>query len=83
MSAEIVEPTSFTNTVLRAGGELTYKKLFFLRVGVTSGSGDGANAAFGLGVKRGGLAMDFARGFGGFSSDAGKPPTYLTLRFQF
>lgn len=83
ISAEIVEPTSFTATVVRAGGELLFKKLFFLRLGVTSGSGDGATAAFGLGVKRGGLAMDFARGFGGFSSDAGKPPTYLTLRFQF
>jgi hypothetical protein len=83
VSAEIVEKTSFSSTTLRAGGELTYKKLFFLRLGVTSESGDGATAAFGLGVKRGGISIDLARGFGGFSSDAGKPPTYLTLRFQF
>lgn len=82
-SAEIVEKTSFNSMTARAGGELTYKKSFFVRLGVTSGSGDGASAAFGIGVKRGGISMDFARAFGGFSSDAGKPPTYLTLRFQF
>jgi hypothetical protein len=83
LSAEIVENSSFGSTSLRAGGELAFKKLFFLRLGVAGGSGDGASAAIGLGVKRGGISMDFARGFGGLSSDAGKPPTYLTLRFQF
>jgi hypothetical protein len=83
VSAEIVEKTSFSSATLRAGGELTFKKAFFLRLGVASGSGDGASAALGIGVKRGGIALDFARGFGGFSSDAGKPPTYLTLKFQF
>ena len=83
VSAEVVENGSFGAAAFRAGGELAFKKLFFLRVGVASASGDGAGAALGLGVKRGGIAMDFARGFGGFSSDAGKPPTYLTLRFQF
>ncbi len=83
VSAEIVENVAFASMSLRAGAELTFKKLFFLRVGTAGSSGDGAGAAIGLGVKRGGIAMDFARGFGGFSSDAGKPPTYLTLRFQF
>jgi hypothetical protein len=83
VNAEVVENTSFGSATLRAGGEFVFKKLFFLRAGVASGSGDGASASIGLGVKRGGIAIDFARGFGGFSSDAGTPPTYLTLRFQF
>ena len=83
VSAEVVENASLGAAAFRAGGELVYRKLFFLRLGVAGGSGDGASAAVGLGVKRGGISMDFARGFGGFSSDAGKPPTYLTLRFQF
>lgn len=83
VSAEIVENTSLGSAALRVGGELGYKKLFYLRVGAGGRSGDGASAAIGLGVRRGGISMDFAQGFGGFSSDAGKPPTYLTLRFQF
>ena len=83
VSAEIVQDPASGSSSVRAGGELAFKKLFFLRCGVSGGSGDGAGAAIGLGVKRGGISMDFARAFGGFSSDAGKPPTYLTLRFQF
>jgi hypothetical protein len=83
ISAEIVHDPASGSPAFRAGGELAFKKLFFLRAGVSGGSGDGAGAAIGLGVKRGGISMDFARAFGGFSSDAGKPPTYLTLRFQF
>jgi hypothetical protein len=83
VSAEVVQNFSFTAASLRAGGELVYKKDFFVRLGVLGGSGDGAGAAVGFGARRGGLSIDFARGFGGFSSDAGKPPTYLTLRYQF
>jgi hypothetical protein len=83
LSAEAVSTSSFGATTLRAGGELAYKKQFFIRLGYAGASGDGTGAAIGLGIKRGGLSVDFARGFGGFSSDAGKPPTYLTLRFQF
>lgn len=83
VSAELVEDARLGSAALRAGGELGIKKLFFLRLGLEGGSGDGASETIGVGVKRGGIAIDFARGFGGFSSDAGSPPTYLTLRFQF
>jgi hypothetical protein len=83
VSAEVVENTAFSGAAVRGGAELSYKNEFFLRCGLGSGSGDDAGAAIGLGVRRGGISMDFARGFGGYSSDAGKPPTYLTLRFQF
>jgi hypothetical protein len=83
VSAEIVASRSFGSPAFRAGAEFALKKLFYLRGGVGGASGDGAGAAIGLGVKRGGISMDFARAFGGLSSDAGKPPTYLTLRFQF
>lgn len=83
VGAEVVENTSLSAAALRIGAELAYKKTFYLRVGTGGRSGDGASAAIGLGVRRGGISMDFAQGFGGFSSDAGKPPTYLTLRFQF
>ena len=83
VSAELVEDVKFASPALRAGAELGIKKSFFLRLGLQGGSGDGASETIGLGVKRGGISIDFARGFGGFSSDAGSPPTYLTLRFQF
>jgi hypothetical protein len=83
VSAELVENIHLSGPALHAGAELSIKKQFFIRAGVGGDSGDGAGADIGLGVTRGRVSLDFARGFGGFSSDAGTPPTYLTLRFQF
>ncbi len=83
VTAEIVGNSTFASPSLRAGGEFVYKQQYSLRAGFVSGSGDAAGAAIGLGFQRRGIGMDFARAFGGFSSDAGKPPTYLTLRLRF
>ena len=83
VAAEVVARVALADPSFRAGGEFTYKQQYFLRAGFVGGSGDAAGAAIGLGFARGGIAMDFARAFGGFSSDQGQPPTYLTLRFRF
>ncbi len=65
---------------MRIGAELGLQKQLFLRAGYASGSGDAAGPSIGIGFMRGALSLDFARVFGGFSSDAGQPPTFLTLR---
>ena len=83
VSAEAIVNGSIGAPAFATGGEFAYRKQFFLRAGFLSGNGDAAGAAVGLGFRRGGVAMDFSRSFGGFSADAGQPPTYLTLRFQF
>lgn len=83
LSAELVDRPRFSDPSLRAGAEFAYTERYYLRAGYAGGSGDLAGAAIGLGVQRGGIAMDFARAFGGFSADAGTPPTYVTLRFRF
>jgi hypothetical protein len=83
LSAEMVARIGLADPSFRAGGEFAYRQQYYLRAGFVSGSGDAAGAAVGLGFRRGGIAMDFARAFGGFSSDQGQPPTYLTLRFLF
>lgn len=71
------------NTSWRGGAEFAFKKQVFLRAGYAGGSGDLAGATIGIGARRGALSFDFARAFGGVSSDAGAPPTYVTLRFAF
>jgi len=83
ISGEVVARGGLTEPSFRAGGEFAYKQQYYLRAGFVSGSGDAAGAAVGLGFQRGGIAMDFARAFGGFSADQGQPPAYLTLRFRF
>lgn len=85
VSAEVVDRPAIGDPALRAGAEFGYKEQVFLRAGLTPrfGSGNISRSAIGLGVQRGGLALDFARAFGGPASDAGTPPTYMTLRFRF
>lgn len=82
-SAELVNRTSLNEPSVRVGAELGLQKQLYLRAGYASGTGDASGPAFGLGFVRGRLALDFARVFGGFSADAGEPPTYLTLRVGF
>lgn len=77
------DPLAYLGDHLRVGAEFAWQKWFFLRAGHVGGSGDEGANSIGLGVRRGGLVFDFARVLGGLSSDAGKPPTYITLSFGF
>jgi hypothetical protein len=83
LSGELIATGALAAPAFASGAEFAFKRQFFLRAGYLTGSGDAAGASVGLGFQRGALAMDFSRSFGGFSADAGQPPTYLTLRFQF
>ncbi|MBI1808707.1 MAG: PorV/PorQ family protein [Gemmatimonadetes bacterium] len=83
LMGELVTRGAFDQLWARGGAEFTYKKQFFLRAGYASASGDGAGASIGFGARRGAISFDFARSFGGVSADAGKPPTYVTMRFGF
>ena len=82
-SAELVNRTSLDDPAVRLGAELGLQKQLFLRAGYASGTGEATGPAIGLGFVRGALRIDFARVFGGFSSDAGQPPTFLTLRVEW
>ena len=67
----------------RIGADVTYQKTVHLRGGYIANDTDGANAAVGFGLGTGRLLFDIARTFGGLSEDAGKTPTYVSLRFLF
>jgi len=91
VSGEVVTRLSLAEPTLRFGAELGVAERLFLRAGVlpgisnesSTGSGDGSKAAIGFSIRQGTLALDFARTFGGLSSDNGNPPTYVTLRMAF
>jgi hypothetical protein len=82
-SAELVDRTSLNDPSVRLGAELGLQKQLYLRAGYASGIGEAAGPAIGLGFVRGALSVDFARVFGGLSSDVGQPPTFLTLRVNW
>jgi hypothetical protein len=67
----------------RIGADLIYNKTVHLRGGYIANDTDGASAAVGFGLGTGRLVFDIARTFGGLSEDAGKTPTYISLRFLF
>lgn len=68
---------------LRVGTTIVYQQHIFLRGGYVGGDGDATGLALGFGVTAGRLAFDIARAFDGLSADAGQPPTYFSLRFDF
>ena len=83
VAADVVATKTADNPSARLGVDVTYQKTVHLRGGYIANDTDGANAAVGFGLGTGRLLFDIARTFGGLSEDAGKTPTYVSLRFVF
>ena len=83
IAGDIIATKTADDPSARIGADLTYQKTVHLRGGYIANDTDGANAAVGFGLGTGRLLFDIARTFGGLSEDAGKTPTYISLRFLF
>jgi hypothetical protein len=69
----------------RFGTDIAYRDRFHLRAGYAfeaSRSEDGG-PSIGIGLSTGNLVFDVGRTLSGLSADAGKAPTYLSLRYLF
>lgn len=82
-AADVIATETADEPSGRLGVDLTYEKTVHLRGGYIANDADGAKAAVGFGLGTGRLLFDIARTFGGLSEDAGKTPTYISLRFTF
>jgi len=83
IAADVIATKTADEPSARIGTDMTYNKTVHLRAGFISNDTDGANASVGFGLGTGRLLFDIARTFGGLSEDAGKTPTYISLRFVF
>lgn len=83
LAGDVVTTKSADDPSARIGTDITYQKTVHLRGGYIANDTDGANASVGFGLGTGRLLFDIARTFGGLSEDAGKTPTYISLRFLF
>ena len=83
LAGDVVTNKSAEDPSARIGTDITYQKTVHLRGGYIANDTDGANASVGFGLGTGRLLFDIARTFGGLSEDAGKTPTYISLRFLF
>lgn len=83
VSGDVVGPLELDNTEAYVGADLVWRKRIHLRGGYPFRETEGNGPSVGFGILAGDLALDVARVFESFSTDAGKAPTYLSLRLLF
>ena len=84
-SVDVVDELSIGNPLPRVGVEFAWQERAFVRGGYVFEASDveAGGPTLGLGFTRGGLVLDLARTFTGFSADAGQAPTFLSVRLTF
>jgi hypothetical protein len=73
------------NPAPRVGADVAFRDRFHVRAGyaVEASQSEAGGPSLGLGLTTGNLVFDVARIMTGLSADAGKAPTYLSLRYLF
>jgi hypothetical protein len=73
------------NPAPRFGADIAFRERFHVRGGyaVEASQSEAGGPSIGVGLSAGNLVFDVARIVTGLSADAGKAPTYLSLRYLF
>lgn len=83
VSVELADGVAFSSPASYFGMEVAWQQRVHLRAGYANEASEASGLSVGLGLDIGSLVLDVARIFEGFSADAGKAPTYLSLRYLF
>lgn len=83
ISGEVDSEPSFEDAGVRLGGAVVYQNRVHLRAGWGTADTEASGPSVGFGITAGKLSFDIARTFEGLSADAGEPPTYFSLRYNF
>ena len=86
LTGDVVDRLSMESPAPRVGAELSWRRRAHLRGGYvfeSARSAESAGPSMGLGLATSNLRLDIATIFEGFSTDAGKRPTYVSLRYLF
>lgn len=85
VSADVLSDVRFSAPSPRFGANIGYRERAFFRAGYIfdRGDGEGTGPSLGFGLASGSLVLDIGRILRGLSADAGKPPTYVSLRYLF
>ena len=85
IGVDVVDELEVHRPAARLGTDVAWQRRAHLRLGYAfeGGGSLGGGPSLGLGLVRGGLAIDIARVVSGLSADAGQAPTYLSLRYAF
>jgi len=85
VSADMLSDVHLSAPSPRFGASIGYRDEAFFRTGYLfdRGDGEGDGPSLGFGLSTGSLVLDIGRIVRGLSADAGKPPTYVSLRYLF
>ncbi len=85
VSGDVLSDMRFNSPSPRFGASIGYRDQAFFRTGYLfdRGDGEGDGPSLGFGISTGSLVLDIGRIVRGLSADAGKPPTYVSLRYLF
>ena len=85
LAFDLADGIQVGNPAPRFGADLAFRERFHVRGGyaVEASRSEAGGPSIGVGVTAGNLVFDVARIVTGLSADAGKAPTYLSLRYLF
>lgn len=85
LAFDVADEVTLNDPVPRFGADIAFRDRFHLRGGYAfeASRSEAGGPSIGLGISAGNLVFDFARVLAGLSADAGKAPTYLSLRYLF
>ena len=86
ITGDVVDRLNMESPAPRVGAALSWRQRAHLRGGYvfeSANNSESAGPSMGLGLATSNLRLDIATIFEGFSTDAGKRPTYVSLRYLF
>lgn len=86
ITGDVLDRLTMESPAPRVGAALSWRQRAHLRGGYmfdSANSEESAGPSMGLGLATSNLRLDIATIFEGFSTDAGKRPTYVSLRYLF
>lgn len=83
IAGEMDSAPGFEDAGFRFGSSVVYQNRVHLRAGWGTADTEASGPSVGFGITAGKLSFEIARTFEGLSADAGEPPTYFSLRYNF
>jgi len=85
LAFDIADELKLGDPVPRFGADIAFRDRFHIRGGYAfeASKSEAGGPSIGVGLSTGNLVFDVARIVAGLSADAGKSPTYLSLRYLF
>jgi hypothetical protein len=85
LAFDLADEAKLGDPAPRFGADVAFKERFHFRAGYAfeASKSEAGGPSIGVGLSTGNLVFDEARMLSGLSADAGKAPTFLSLRYLF